>query len=158
LRPQRLDRVLTCYRVGDPEGAYPILDATGSTLFPGRWNEPDTPPIYASEHYATAILEKLAHASGLMPRNQHWIAITVPNGASFEVVTRDHLPGWDAAEPTVARAHGAKWARERRSLLLLVPSYVARLDRNVLINPNHPEFKLLSTTLPEPVWWDGRLF
>jgi len=35
---QALDRTLTAYRIGDPAGAYPIFDATGSRLFPGRWN------------------------------------------------------------------------------------------------------------------------
>ena len=67
---QVLDRVLKSYRIGDPAGAYPIFDATGSTIFPGRWNTPGSPIIYSSEHYSTALLEKLVHGSGsLPPRN-----------------------------------------------------------------------------------------
>ena len=54
---QILDRVLTAYRIGDPDGSYPIFDATGSQLAPGRWNTAASPIIYASEHYATAMLE-----------------------------------------------------------------------------------------------------
>jgi len=60
---QALDRVLTSYRIGDPRGTYPIFDATGSTLHPGRWNTPASPMIYTSEHYSTAMLEKLVHGS-----------------------------------------------------------------------------------------------
>ena len=30
MSPQVLDRTLTSYRIGDPAGAYPIFDATGS--------------------------------------------------------------------------------------------------------------------------------
>ena len=155
---QRLDRVLTCYRIGDPDGIYPIFDGTGASLVPGRWNERGAPVIYACEHYATALVEKLARGRGKLPRNQHYITITVPNGLTYEVVTRDHLPGWDTPEPTVSRDHGARWARERRSLLLLVPSFVARIERNLVINPAHPEFQHVTASLHEPVWWDERLF
>jgi hypothetical protein len=56
------------------------------------------------------MLEKLARGRGSLPRNQHYITITVPSGSSYEVVGRDHLPGWDTAEPTVSRAHGGAWA------------------------------------------------
>lgn len=155
---QRLDRTLRAYRIGDPEGDYPIYDATGSTFYPGRWNDADTPVIYAGEHYSTAMLEKLAHAGGLMPPNQHYIEITLPRGLSFEVVTKDRLPEWDTVDPGVSRRFGAAWVRERRLVVLLVPSYVARLERNVVINPQHPDFPQIEHGLPAPVWWDSRFF
>ena len=75
---QRLDRVLTAFRIGDPDGAYPIFDATGSRLAPGRWNTAASPMIYASQHYSTAMLEKLVRSSGELPPNQHFIEITIP--------------------------------------------------------------------------------
>ena len=37
-------------------------------------------------------------------------------------------------------------------------SYVARSERNVVINPIHPDATAIETSLPEPVWWEGRLF
>lgn len=158
MRPQRLDRVLTCYRIGDPEGRFPIYNAEGSGLFPGRWNAAATPLIYACEHYSTAMLEKLARGAGEMPSNQHSIRITVPSGVSYEIVTSDLLPTWAAEDRVAAREFGSQWARERRSAILLVPSYVARMERNVLINPAHPEAAKITHDLPEPVWWDRRLF
>src|SRR5690606_22257013 len=84
LSGQTLDRTLTCYRIGDPEGAWPIFDATGSRVAPGRWNTARTPLIYASEHYATAMLEKLANGSGDLPPDQHYIEITIDAGVSYE--------------------------------------------------------------------------
>ncbi|MBX4893189.1 hypothetical protein HJA79_26840 [Rhizobium bangladeshense] len=48
--------------------------------------------------------------------------------------------------------------QEKRSAILLVPSVVARVDRNVLINPAHPEFASITASLHEPVFWDRRLF
>ncbi|MGB3538703.1 MAG: RES family NAD+ phosphorylase [Mesorhizobium sp.] len=155
---QTLDRTLFCFRIGDPAGTYPIFDATGSMLAPGRWNTPGSPMIYAAEHYSTALLEKLVHGSGRLPPNQHFIRITVPSGVSYEAFSPAALPGWDTMPATVSKRFGEEWCRERRSLVLLVPSVVARLDRNVLINPAHPEFSRLETSLHEPVYWDRRLF
>jgi len=156
--PQRLDRTLFCYRIGDPAGEFPLYDARGSLRYPGRWNDSDTPVIYASEHYSTAMLEKLAHGNGRLPPNQHYVAITIPRGTTYELVTKDHLPGWDTLEPSVSREFGSIWVKEERSAILLVPSYVARIERNVIINPAHGDAGGIEAGLPEPVWWDRRLF
>ena len=155
---RRLRRALTCYRIGDPDGEFPIFDATGSTIYPGRWNDQDSPVIYTAETYSGAMLEKLAGGGGEMPGNQHYIEITVPAKGSYEVVTKDSLPGWDSADYGPSRTFGVHWLEEKRSLLLFVPSYVARVERNVLINPAHPEFSSIEVTLEHPVWWDERLF
>jgi RES domain-containing protein len=158
LTAQILDRTLTCYRIGDPDGAHKIFDASGSRLYPGRWNTPDAPVIYASQHFSTALLEKLVHGSGELPPNQHYIQITMPVGVSYEAVDVAALSGWDAPMPTVSKNFGEAWQRSRRSLLLLAPSIVARLDMNILINPDHPEFPRIETGLHHPVHWDRRLF
>jgi RES domain-containing protein len=158
LTAQTLDRVLTCYRIGDPEGAYPIFDATGSTLSPGRWNTSACPVIYTSEHYSTAMLEKLVHGSGHVPPNQHYVEITIPNGVSYEVLNTASLPDWALATATSSKAYGNDWQRQRRSLLLIVPSVVAGVDRNILINPEHPQFGQAKPSLHQPIWWDDRLF
>jgi RES domain-containing protein len=40
----------------------------------------------------------------------------------------------------------------------MVPSVVARIERNVLINPQHHEFPRIAHSLHQPGWWDDRLF
>jgi RES domain-containing protein len=156
--PQWLDRTLFCYRIGDPNGEYPIYDARGATRYAGRWHRIETPIIYCSEHYSTAMLEVLANSDRIFPPNQHFITITIPRGTGYEVVTKDRLPGWDSVAPDVSRAFGSRWVIERRSAILLVPSYVARMERNIIINPAHPDAAAIEAGLPEPVWWDQRLF
>jgi RES domain-containing protein len=158
LTAQVLDRTLTAYRIGDPDGAYPIFDATGSQFVPGRWNTADATLIYASEHYSTALLEKLANGLGDLPPNQHFIEITIDAGVSYEVFPEARHPGWDSRDQTVARAFGRAWRLESRSAILLAPSVVARVERNILINPAHPEFARIRASLHQPVWWDDRLF
>ena len=159
MRPaQQLDRTLVSYRIGDPDGAYPIFDATGSRFYPGRWNTPTTPMIYSTESYAAAMLEKLVHGGGHLPPNQHFIEISIDRGLSYEVFPEASYPGWERVDRAVAKAYGAAWAVQARSLLLIVPSVVARMENNFLLNPSHPEFRHVRPSLHRPVWWDNRLF
>ena len=153
-----LDHNLLCYRIGDPSGQYPVFSYEGSRLFPGRWNTPSSPMIYCAEHYSTAMLEKLVHGSGQMPPDQHSITITLPHGVSYEQLTAHSLKGWDDPDRQVSRDYGEQWFIEKRSLLLFVPSIVARMERNVLINPFHSEFVKVTHGVAEPVRWDERLF
>ena len=155
---QTTDRILLCYRIGDPHGAYPIYDATGARLFPGRWNTVKSPLIYTSEYYSTAMLEKLVHANSVIPPNQHCVRITIPIGTSFEVFQPTSHPGWGSKSETLGSAHGDAWFKEQRSAILIVPSIPARIDRNFLINPGHPDAAAITHDLPYPIWWDERLF
>jgi RES domain-containing protein len=155
---QKTDRVLKCYRIGDPDGSFPIYDSEGARLYPGRWNTHASPAIYASEHYSAALLEKLVHTNLVMPANQHFIEITIPNGVSYEIFQTAAHPGWDSRNETICKTFGQEWYEEKRSALLIVPSIPARLERNFLINTSHPDARGITHTLPEPVWWDERLY
>lgn len=158
MKAQITDRVLTAYRIGDPDGEFPIWDATGSKIAPGRWNTASTPMIYTSEHFSAAMLEKLVHGSGMLPPNQHFITITIPNGTSYEVFPHSKYKGWDDEVPHVSRDFGAKWRSEARSAILIVPSVVARMEQNFLINPDHKDSAKITISMHEPVHWDDRLF
>lgn len=155
---QTLDRTLVAYRIGDPAGSYPIFDATGSTISPGRWNTRGSPLIYTSAVFSTSLLEKLVHGSGRLPPNQHFVEITIPAGISYEVFSEPALRGWDRMPADPSRKFGERWCLERRSAILIVPSVVARVDRNILINPAHSEFSKIEASLHQPIYWDRRLF
>jgi RES domain-containing protein len=152
---QILDRGLICFRIGDPDGQYPIFDGTGSTIAPGRWNTAGSPMVYASEHYSTGLLETLVHGSGALPPNQHFITITIPRGLNIRSV----LPGLDArlGQRAGNRQQSIRRSLELRSLVLIVPSIVARVERNALINPGHPEVRHVTTTLHEPVFLESKV-
>ncbi len=155
--PRRLRKSLRAYRIGDPAGDHPVYSGEGSRMYPGRWNEPGQSVIYASEHYSTALLETLAW-TGEMPRNQHYVEIDIPAGVTYEVVTKDTVPGWCDVDGAVARSFGSTWYEEQRSAVLIVPSVVARVEHNVLIHPYHDEARSISVGLETPVCWDLRLF
>jgi len=156
--PRTLSEPMRAYRIGDPEGRFPVWSAEGAKRTSGRWHEAGAAVIYASEHYATAMLEALAHWNGTLPPNQHFIEIAVPEGTGYEVATAETVPGWSAPDGEAARRFGRRWYNENRSTILIVPSVVARVERNIVINAQHPEFGRLKVGLETPVWWDRRLF
>jgi len=153
-----LPEQMTAYRIGDPKGSYPIFSGEGARRVAGRWHRRGQTVIYASEHYATAMLERLVHYSGELPAGQHYVAITIPAGTSYEVATGDSVPDWYKKDQFAARDFGGRWLDEVRSAVLFVPSVVARMERNVLINPAHADAARIRPGLEQPVWWDDRLF
>jgi RES domain-containing protein len=127
-------------------------------LHGARWNSPGRRVIYAAETYAGALLEILVHASGSLPRSQGYIEIDIPAALSIEVITPEDVPGWDAVSSETARNLGNRWYDERRTPVLLVPSVVTRVEGNVLINQEHPDFPLIRASQPMSVRWDARLW
>ena len=125
---------------------------------PGRWHDAGAEVIYACEHYSTAMLETLAHWNGALPPNQHFIEFTLSKGLSYEIVTADAVPDWFEQNSQAPRRFGQRWYDENRTAILIVPSVVARIERNIVINRRHPQAGELAVGLEIPVWWDRRLF
>ena len=146
------------FRIGDER--HPIWDGTGAALIGGRWNSPGKPVIYGSLSYSCALLEILAHANiGRIPTTQRFVVADVPDGVSVASYDEQNLPaGWDSENSASARAFGDQWLKEERVAVLVVPSVIARLDRNALVNPLHPNANQLMVTAPEKIIWDKRLF
>lgn len=155
---RRLSKPLVAWRIGDPDGRFPIYSEEGARRNEGRWHAKGQGVIYASEHYGTAMLEKLVHYNGVLPPNQHYIEIRIPSGVSYDVVTKESIAGWDKADGTESREFGRKWLEENRSALLFVPSVVAREENNVLINPHHEDASRITVGPERPIRWDARLF
>ncbi len=150
--------MMRIYRIAD--GRHAIWDGTGAALVGGRWNSPGRPAIYGSLSYACAMLEILAHAGiGRIPTTQQYAVGVVPDALSVERHDASTLPdGWALEDSAVARRFGDDWLASGRSLVLIVPSVVARLEFNAVVNPAHPEFGRIVVSAPEPVVWDARLF
>lgn len=149
---------LTAYRIAD--GRRPIFDGTGALLVGGRWNSPGRSVIYAAASYAAAMLERLVHAgTGRIPKKQRVVVITIPARVSREEWSLERLPrGWDTRDGIIARNLGDEWLESQRSAVLIVPSAVAKFEKNIVINPAHLDFKWITASKPESVVWDVRLF
>jgi RES domain-containing protein len=149
---------MRAFRIADRRHA--IFDGTGARLYGGRWNSPGRPVIYAAETFAGALLEALVHANvGKVPRRHAVIDIVIPDSLEVETVEPRSLPGWRAESQLVCRRFGDRWLNESRSCVLLVPSAVTDgHERNVLINPLHPDFAQITASKPKAIRWDQRLF
>lgn len=142
---------MKAFRIADRR--HPIFSGAGAMLKGGRWNSPGNAVIYASETYAGALLEVLVHANkAKLPKNQSGIEITIPDQVKIERV--NSIP----KSIRECRKLGDKWITSMRSAVLLVPSSVVKREHNVVINPAHPDFSLISASKPFSVQWDSRLF
>ena len=157
-RPKVPTQPLTAYRIADAR--HPIFDGSGAALIGARLNSPGRPVIYAGASYAGAMLERLVHAgTGRIPKNQKVVVINIPARVSREEWTIEKLPrGWDRDDNLVSQQLGDQWLAEQRTAVLIVPSAVAKYEKNIIVNPAHPHFRWITALKPELVVWDARLF
>lgn len=146
------------FRIGDSRHA--IWDGTGAALVGGRWNSPGRPVIYGSLSYACAMLEILVHANiGRIPGTQRFLVAEVPKSISVERHNASALPaGWNADGSPSARQFGDQWLLQARTAVLLMPSVIATLEWNALVNPLHPDAAKIKVSESQKVIWDQRLF
>lgn len=145
------------FRIAD--GRFPIFDGQGAARYGGRWNSVGRPILYAAETYSGAILEVLVHLNmGHLTKHQMAVEITIPDHLKMEILEEADLADWDAEDQLASRAYGDQWLQELRTAVLFVPSKVTHgRERNVLFNPNHPDFGKITSSKPLPVAFDRRL-
>lgn len=133
------------------------LSGEGAARAGNRWNSKGVRIGYTSTSRPLALLEMLVHVTrDSLPADIVLIPIEVPAALIAEL---DTLPdNWNALPWSESgRAAGDQWARENQSAALLVPSVVLPAERNLLINPLHPEFSKVEIQVPERHAIDRRL-
>ena len=146
------------FRIGDSRHA--LWDGTGAAMVGGRWNSPGRPAIYGSLSYACSMLEILVHANiGRIPTTHGYVVADVPEDMRIERHDSQTLPlGRDSDDFSIARRFGDQWLDELRSAVLIVPSVVAKLEFNAVVNPRHPAAAQFVVSASQNVIWDQRLF
>lgn len=144
------------YRIADSRHA--PESGEGARLHGGRWNSPGRAVIYACETQTGAMLEKLVHTNGRMPKHQVCVVFEAPDTLKTTSIDPKDIPGWAAADMVASRKAGDAWLEKAATSALLVPSVVFDFERNVLLNPEHPDFRRIRVAGTEPVRWDERLF
>ncbi|MGH9484609.1 MAG: RES family NAD+ phosphorylase [Terriglobales bacterium] len=149
--------MIRAFRIADRR--FPIFDGAGARLLGGRWSSPGRAVIYASETFAGAVLEVLVHANlGRLPKTHALVEIAIPDSIGVEVVAAAMVPRWDGPDALASRSFGDRWLLQQRTAVLLVPSAVTGgRERNLLLNPAHPEFARIQASQPQIVAWDERL-
>lgn len=131
-----------------------------SALAGGRWNSTGRRVVYCAKNPALAALEVLVHMeTSQPPQNYVIIPMDIPDGEPCQVIDAAGLPGdWQDPDSDCCKELGDAWYESTRTLFLDVPSAVMPLERNIVINPNHPKFKELDTShAGYPLRFDPRL-
>jgi RES domain-containing protein len=144
------------YRIADSR--HSPESGEGARLHGGRWNSPGRAVIYACETMTGAMLEKLVHTNGRMPKHQVCVTYEAPNALKAVTIEPDALTDWNLPDMIASRKAGDAWLESAESVILRVPSVVFSVEHNVLLNPAHPDFAKVKVAATEPVRWDDRLF
>lgn len=134
------------------------LNGTGCDFGPGRWNEEKTRVLYTAEVFALSKLEILAN-SPVLPKNMAVVLIEIPEDASIKELTVEDLPAnWEAyPHPQELKDISTKWIREKKYLVMKVPSAHSPYESNYLINPQHPDHSRLKIVEVKKHIFDERL-
>lgn len=148
------------YRICKAKYAKTAFSGVGGLDAAGRWHDKGRPIAYAAATLSLAVLEYLVHL-GRRDAKISLVSVraTIPDAVAVEVVDVASFPkNWDSSPPVeYTMALGTKWCVELRSAILKVPSVIVPGEFNYLLNPQHPDFKLVETYGPEPFSFDPRL-
>jgi RES domain-containing protein len=140
-------------------GCYAPLDGEGARLNGGRWNSAGRPVVYTAQTAALAVLEVLVWTDPEdVPDDLRLFEIELPDGAAAEQVNAADLPrSWMEPGSPECAAAGDRWLADAASLALAVPSAVLPEERNLLINPRHPDAARVRVAESRPFAFDLRL-
>ena len=128
-----------------PDWTAEDLQGQGAAARGARWNRPGEPGLYASTSIALAAWEARTHLgkTGVaLPWNRFLVRLDVPDDVwrSRSALAAPWPVGWNAIpEGALSRRLGSEWLAAGASALLEVPSVVVEEERNVLLNPAHPD-------------------
>ena len=134
------------------------LSGEGAARSGNRWNSRGVRVAYTATSRPLAVLEMLVHVTReTIPADMVLLTIEVPDELIAEL--RDLPAGWDQYPyREKSKDAGDRWVRAKSSAALLVPSAVLRAEKNLLINPAHPDFPKIQVLAPEEKALDPRVF
>lgn len=130
------------YRVAHLKYKTETLSGIGAEKFGGRWNEPGIRAVYCSENISLALLEYYVHSfnTAALPKQIGVARIFIPDDCILEELPA--LPeSWNHYPYTheTSRVFG-EYTRRHDFFALKVPSSIAILESNIILNPLHPLF------------------
>jgi RES domain-containing protein len=132
----------------------------GARIFGGRWNSQGVSVVYTSPSLALAAVETFVHLEpNLRPDDLVAIAAEIPDDIHTDRLDLSVLPRkWHELRDESLRTFGDRWIRANETVALHVPSAAIRGEWNVLLNPQHSDFRKLKIEKPMPFEFDLRMF
>jgi RES domain-containing protein len=150
-------RVWRICRQAHASGAF---SGEGARLYGGRWNSQGIKIVYTSTSLALAAIETFVHLEpNLQPDDLVSIEAEVPDDLAAERLSVKALPRkWHELGNESLKRFGDRWARGGSTIALHVPSAAIDGEWNVLLNPEHGDFRKIKIDKPKPFEFDLRMF
>ena len=135
----------------------------GGRLGGGRWNHVGTPVVYVSETLSLAALELFVHFTRKdikLSKSLFAIPVEIPESLKIvEVSIKDLNSDWRISPPSNSTKDiGTEWVLKGSSPILRVPSAVVPDECNLLLNPQHGDFRRIQIGKPQPFTLDERIW
>ena len=148
------------YRSTDARYVETAFSGKGGLYAGGRWHEQGFLVVYAATTSSLALLEWRVHTNMLrLQRDYVLIEASIPTDCV------QHLPDTELPEdwqhippPPSTQAIGATFLQQSSQLALSVPSVINPRERNLVINPVHPDMHRIEVVATAPLQIDRRLF
>jgi RES domain-containing protein len=146
------------YRISNSVHSHDLSGA-GAKRMGARWNSVGMPMLYTSGHISLAVLEMLVntrfsdYATAL-----DLMYIRLPEPHSPAMIELGNLKSGWTTDFEYTRFMGDAFIRQKKTLLLKVPSAVINEEFNYLANPLHPDFRKIKLLKTRSFWPDQRLF
>ncbi len=131
----------------------------GAKRYGGRWNSKGHKAVYLAASPALAALEIMVHAVDFKILKGYVIfCVKIPQKLITELEISKLPTNWKEDPPPLELQQiGDNWINEKKSVVLKVPSAVVPLEFNLIVNPEHPDFKKITIEDPLPFHFDKRL-
>jgi RES domain-containing protein len=149
------------WRITRARHADRAFEGEGARLYGGRWNHRGTPVVYCSATLSLAALEYFVNLeSELVSPSLVALSAEIPRGLRIESLEIDALPSDWRAFPAPERLKdlGTDWIRSGLSAVLQLPSVIIPQERNILLNPAHPDFAKIRPHKAQPFSFDPRMW
>jgi RES domain-containing protein len=132
----------------------------GARIFGGRWNSQGVSVVYTSPSLALAAVETFVHLEpNLRPDDLVSIAAEIPANIHSDRLDPSVLPRkWHELRDESLTTFGDRWIHANETVALHVPSAAIRGEWNVLLNPQHSDFRKLKIEKPMSFEFDLRMF
>lgn len=137
------------------------LSGVGASKKGARWNFKGSQIIYTALNRSLAMAEILVnYNAATIPSDFVIIEINIPESIKYKTIKESDLPKKWSMLPyhMVTKKIGDEFINKNKNSCLKVPSAVVKGEYNMLINPNHIDFKKIKIKNYTDFTFDTRLF
>jgi RES domain-containing protein len=138
-----------------------VLSGKGAALKGARWNSVGVEIIYTAANRSLAMAEVAVHFTlATIPGDYVMVTLFMPDNVSLQKLSTSDLPAnWNEfPHPSSTQTIGDQFIAANKYCVLQIPSAVTWGDYNLLINPNHVDFKKIKIVSTDKFPFDKRIF